>query len=208
MPRRAREFARRFRRKDREVAQALRETSPESWRLLCYLAPGMAHTLTLTLRTEAALAVDTVTTHMRFHASPAEIWNGLMFYEQLDGRPPWYLRLLLPTPIRTEGRKSVVGDEAMCLYVGGYLRKRVSRIDEHRLYGFAVVDQKLDVGGIHLSDGEYALRALPDGGTEVSVVTRYTSTRRPRWLWRRLEAAVCHAFHRHILRAMRREIEA
>jgi hypothetical protein len=150
----------------------------------------------------------TVDTRMRFPASPRAVWDGLMFYEQLDGRPPWYLRLLLPMPIRTEGRKSEVGDEAMCLYVGGHLVKRVTGIDRHRRYQFAVIEQELDVGGIRLSGGEYALRALDDGTTEVTVVTRYTSARRPRWLWRRVEAIVCHAFHRHILRAMRDAIEA
>jgi hypothetical protein len=129
-----------------------------------------------------------------------------MFYEQIDQRPPWYLRLLLPVPIRTEGSKAAVGDEALCLYVGGHLVKRVTRVEQSALYAFAVIEQKLDVGGIVLSDGEYSLRARFDGGTDVTVTTRYASTRRPRWLWRPIEGLVCHAFHHHILRAMRRAI--
>ena len=155
----------------------------------------------------AAVAGDEISTRMRFPAPPAVVWKGLMFYEQIDRKPPWYLRMLLPVPIRTEGRKSEVGDEAMCLYVGGHLLKRVTRIEENHLYGFIVAEQQLEVGGgIRLSGGEYRLDALPDGGTEVTIVTRYTGTRHPRRLWRSIEAAVCHTFHRHILRAMRREI--
>ena len=150
-----------------------------------------------------------VTTRMRFAASAREVWDGLMFYEQIERRPPWHLRLLLPVPIRTEGRKSEVGDEALCLYEGGHLIKRVTAVEPDVRYQFAVIEQALDVGGrIRLSGGEYSLRALDDGGTEVTELTRYTSARRPRWLWRRVESIVCHVFHRHILRAMRQAIEA
>jgi hypothetical protein len=167
----------------------------------------MSHTLAAQPAIVPATAVrDAVITKLRFASPPEVVWQALMFYEQIDQRPPWYLRLLLPVPIRTEGRKSVVGDEALCLYVGGHLVKRVTRIEPGALYGFAVIEQRLDVGGIALSDGEYVLRALPDGGTEVAAATRYTSTRRPRWLWRPIEALVCHAFHHHILRAMRRAV--
>jgi hypothetical protein len=169
----------------------------------------MSHALVVPATSDRAPAAarDVVISTLHFNASPEAVWRGLMFYEQIDQRPPWYLRLLLPVPIRTEGRKSIVGDEALCLYVGGHLVKRVTRLEPYRLYGFAVIEQNLDVGGIVLSHGEYALRALPDGGTEVGIVTHYTSPRRPRWLWRPIEALVCHAFHHHILRAMRHAIE-
>ena len=156
-----------------------------------------------------AAGLTSVVTRMTFAAPPEKIWTGLMFYEQIEQQPPWYLRALLPTPLRTEGRKSVVGDEARCIYKGGHLIKRITELDLNKLYRFEVVEQELAVGGgITLAGGEYTLRPLPDGRTEVASVTRYTCTRRPRFLWRGVEATVCHAFHRHILRAMRREIEA
>ena len=152
----------------------------------------------------SAAALATVFTRLRFASSPEQVWGGLMFYEQLEEKPPFYLRWLLPVPIRTEGKKSEVGDEALCLYVGGHLVKRVTQIDPRRLYAFAVVEQELDVGrGMKLSNGHYELRALPSGGTEVTVMTRYLSRRAPRWLWKPIEAQVCHVFHRHILRSMR-----
>jgi hypothetical protein len=150
-----------------------------------------------------------IVTRMNFAASPERVWSGLMFYEQIEEPPPLHLRLLLPLPIRTDGAKSDVGDEAMCLYEGGYLRKRVTQIDIGRYYGFEVVEQNLAVGGgLNLSGGGYALRELPGRGTEVAVTTRYVSGKRPGWLWKPIEAAVCHLFHRHLLGAMRRKIEA
>ena len=97
----------------------------------------------------------------------------------------------------------------MCLYEGGHLLKRVTRIERGHFYEFEVAEQALTVGGgMRLSGGRYTLRELPDGLTEVAVETRYTSTKWPRWFWRPLERMVCHWFHRYLLGAMRREIES
>jgi hypothetical protein len=150
-----------------------------------------------------------IETGMRFAASPDQVWNCLIFYEQIPSRPPLHLRILLPGPMRAEGRRSDVGDETRCVYDGGYLLKRVTRIDPWRYYGFDVVEQDLPIGGgIRLEGGSYTLVELPDGSTRIGLETRYVSPVRPRWLWKRIEAAVCHAFHRHILGAMRREVES
>ncbi len=167
-----------------------------------------AATTASTLVPTALAQQATIVTRMTFAASPAQAWHGLMFYEQIAERPPLHLRLLLPRPIRTEGRKSQVGDDARCLYVGGHLLKRVTRIDGGRYYEFAVVEQNLAIGGrMRLRGGAYTLRELPDGCTEVVLTTRYFSPNRPRWLWQPIEAAVCHAFHRYILGAIQRRVE-
>jgi len=146
-----------------------------------------------------------VATKMTFTASPDEVWNRLMFYEQIEERPPLHLRLLLPEPINTVGSKSAVGDEARCNYQNGYLVKRVTEIEPGQRYAFEVAEQALPIrGGMTLSGGEYRLQPLEGGRTEVTLSTRYRSLLRPRWLWGLIEVMVCHAFHRHILRAMRR----
>ena len=114
----------------------------------------------------------TVVTRMNFAASPEEVWNGLTFYEEIGKRPPLLLRLFLPVPIRTKGRKSEFGDEVTCQYVSGHLLKRVTQIIRGRSYAFEVIEQNLMLGGgIKLSGGSYTLRALSDGGTEVALET-------------------------------------
>jgi hypothetical protein len=154
-------------------------------------------------------ANTSIVTRLTFDVSPEEVWEVLSFYEQLAERPPLYLRLLLPVPVRIEGKKSEVGDEAVCVYDRGQLVKRVTEVDRARALGFVVSSQELAVGGgMRLAGGKYTLRALPHGRTELALSTRYASQRRPRWLWRPIEAAVCHLFHRYMLRAMRREAEA
>jgi len=159
--------------------------------------------------TAAADQPSSIVTRMNFAAAPARVWKGLLFYEEIGGRPPTYLRLLLPVPIRTEGKVSEVGGEAMCLYEGGHLLKRVTRIEPGHFYEFEVAEQALSVGGgMRLSGGRYTLRELADGATEVAVETRYLSTKWPRWFWRPLEKLVCHWFHRYLLRSMRLAIES
>jgi hypothetical protein len=152
-------------------------------------------------------AASTVETRLVFPCAPAQAWETLLFYEQLEEAPPLHLRLLLPVPVGTSGGKSRPGDEARCLYRGGHLIKRVTAVEPCRSYFFEVVEQELRVGGgIRLLGGAYSLRELAADATEVSAVTRYQSPLRPRWLWQPLEALVCHAFHRHILGAMRRGV--
>jgi hypothetical protein len=159
--------------------------------------------------TTAVAQPVSVVTRMIFAAPPARVWKGLLFYEELGARPPLHLRLLLPVPIRTVGKVSDVGDEATCLYEGGHLLKRITRIERGDLYEFEVAEQELAVGGgMRLSGGRYTLRELPDSQTELAVETRYVSTKRPRWFWRPLERLVCHWFHRYLLNSMRHAIEA
>ena len=148
-----------------------------------------------------------VVTPMRFAMPPSRAWDGIMFFEEIEQDPPLHLRLLLPVPVRTEGRKDRVGDRARCVYREGHLVKQVVRVDPARLYAFEVVEQALPLGGgMKLHGGAYTLREI-EGGTEVSLATRYASRRRPQWLWRRIESIVCHSFHRHILTSMRRKLE-
>jgi hypothetical protein len=148
-----------------------------------------------------------VVTGMRFSAPVERVWDALMFYEQIPRRPPFHLRLLLPTPVRAGGPGSAVGAETLCVYEGGHLLKRTTRIDRWHDYRFDVVEQELAVGrGIRLVSGGYALRELPDGATRIELETCYVGTQRPAWLWRPIETAVCHTFHRHILGEMRRAV--
>jgi hypothetical protein len=156
----------------------------------------------------AAQKSTSVVTSMMVFATPAHVWDSLVFYEGLDEAPPLYLRLLLPRPIRTEGAKSAVGDQATCLYQGGHLLKQLTAIEPQRLYEFKVVEQNLMIGGnVRLTGGCYALRELPGGDTELSITTGYVSRNRPRWLVRPVEEAVCHLFHRHLLGAIKRKAE-
>lgn len=147
-----------------------------------------------------------VVTRMCLPVSPARAWQGLMFFEEVTRRPPRLLRFALPTPLRAEGPRSQVGDETRCVYEEGHLVKRITRVDERRHYAFVVVHQELQIaGGIRLAGGSYTLTELPGETTRLEIETSYRGALHPRALWKPLEAAVCHAFHRHLLGAIRHE---
>jgi hypothetical protein len=61
---------------------------------------------------------ETVVTRMHFAADPQDVWNGLQFYEEVRGRPPFPLNLLMPKAVRTEGKKDAVGNRVRCIYEG------------------------------------------------------------------------------------------
>jgi hypothetical protein len=177
-------------------------------------ANGVAHTLQVQPGQSARAgrpmvqSLTSVVTRMVLPATPGQVWNGLLFHEQVDKRPPLHLRLLHPVPLGTEGGKSRVGDKVKCLYDRGHLTMRITRVDAPRRYEFEVVEQKLKVGnGLALAGGGYTLR-LHEGGTEVGVETRYVSVMRPGWLWRPIEAAACRMIHRHLLSAVRRKFKS
>ena len=52
---------------------------------------------------------EVVATRARVAGRPEQIWDGIMFYEDVPGRPAFPLRALLPAPVRTDGDKSRVG---------------------------------------------------------------------------------------------------
>ena len=144
-----------------------------------------------------------ITTCQDFFAPRDAVWEALMFYEEVPKTPPFVLRRFLPAPIGTEGCKSEVGSDVKCRYVGGHLLKRVTRIVRRQNYAFEVVEQNLALGGIRLLGGDYTLRMMAKDRTRVALATYYASPNCPRWLFGRLEAAICHSFHHYILSAMR-----
>jgi hypothetical protein len=145
----------------------------------------------------------TIVTKKLLPASASLIWDSLMFYEQIEKKPPLLLRILLPYPVRTEGEKEAVGDVATCVYAQGHLLKQLLQTVHGELYEFQVIEQHLRIGGsLRLMGGSYKLQEISAHQTEVSVTTRYLSRKWPRAFWRPVEGAVCHAFHRYLLAAI------
>jgi hypothetical protein len=151
--------------------------------------------------------VEAVHTKVHLNASPERVWQGMLFYEEVPGRPSALLRMFLPAPIRTQGEKTRVGATIECNYEGGYLEKRITAAEPGRFVRFDVLVQQLGVEDcISMQGGSYEIRA-EEGGSEVVLTTLYRGRLRPRWLWRPLEHFLAHRLHRHILEGMRVALE-
>ncbi len=145
---------------------------------------------------------EAVGTRIRLGARSEAVWNHLLFYEEVPGRPPFPLRMLLPHPVRTEGMKTRVGAMVRCVYSGGHLVKRISHLEPPHFLQFEVVEQDLGIESSILTlCGSYTLSACGPR-TEVTIVTNYHAYLRPRYLWRPLEAFLIHQLHSHILRGV------
>lgn len=148
-------------------------------------------------------AEDSVATKVHFDASPEAVWNRLIFFEEVPGRPPFILRLLLPHPVRSEGNKSDVGAAVQCTYKGGYLVKRITDVEPPFRLRFEVVEQRLGIEGcVRALSGSYQICRHGDG-TDVVLTTNYRAFLRPRLLWRPLEKILAGQLHCHILNEMR-----
>lgn len=149
-----------------------------------------------------------VVTGARLPAAPAQVWEHLLFFEQVPGPPPFFLARLLPSPERVEGCRSRAGEETRCVYAQGYLVKRITAAIPHRLLAFDVIEQALEIGrGIRLEGGSYRLVEMK-GATRVTLETRYRAPDRWRVFWRPFDAAVAHAFHRHLIAALRHGLQS
>jgi hypothetical protein len=150
---------------------------------------------------------EAVTTTLRLDRSVEQAWEGLRFYEDIPTRPSALLRILLPTPVRSEGQKVQPGGLVRCTYDGGRLTKRITTADPPHLLRFEVVEQQLGIEHcVSIAEGSYEFRQL-GRGCEVLLTTAYRGHLRPRFLWRPLERALAHAVHRHILEGMRDLLE-
>jgi hypothetical protein len=158
--------------------------------------------------TKHSVADECLDTRLYFTASPEKVWQGLLFYEEVPGHPPFPLNIFMPDPVRTEGGKGTVGACIRCIYQDGDLVKRITAVQAPHYIRFDVTDQRLGIEGCAVArGGSYELRATGTG-TQIVATTRYSSFLRPRWIWRPAEKLVMGQLHGHVLRGMRKAIEA
>ena len=152
----------------------------------------------------AGAAVDAeVATRMTFDAGPEAIWHGIMFYEEVPGRPPFPLSIFMPTPVLTRGTKSHAGAIVECMYTSGDLLKRITEVDLGRAIRFDVLDQHLGIESCAVAlGGSYEIH-LHGRGTTVVLTTKYRAFLHPRPIWRPLEKLISTQLHRHVLKGMR-----
>ncbi len=147
-------------------------------------------------------AAEEVMTSIGCDETPETVWSRMMTYEEIPLRPPVLLRALLPQPRRTQGDKTCVEAEVLCLYDSGFLVKRITKVEPPHLLQFDVVQQRLGIEGcITALGGSYEIRSVK-GRTEIALATKYQGYLRPRYLWQPIERFIAHQFHHHILNGM------
>jgi hypothetical protein len=148
-----------------------------------------------------------VTTRLRLNASPVTVWDHIMFYEDVPGRPSLLLRALLPYPVRTHGDKTRVGTTVRCEYKRGNLVKRITTVDSPYRLRFDVIEQQLGIEDcVRTVGGSYQISPCGDA-SEVVLTTMYHSFLRPRSFWRPFESLVLTRLHGHILQGLESAVD-
>jgi hypothetical protein len=154
------------------------------------------------------VVLRSVQTKVRLNMEVEQIWRNIMFYEDVPGRPPWPLRIMLPRPLRSRGDKMALGASIRCEYERGDLIKKITAVAPPHRLEFNVLVQSLGIEDCFItSDGSYEIRERPDGA-EVALTTNYRSCVHPRFLWDRLERLAVHELHRYILRGIQSALAA
>ena len=153
-------------------------------------------------------AVATVETGLTIDATPEEAWQALMFYEDVKHQPPWLLKLALPKPLRSEGRKSQVGDVVRCVYDRGRICKQVTAVAAPRKLAFNIVEQRVHFEhDVKLRSGSFEFVPIGKRKTRVVLTTRYERLCWPEWFWGPIERKVIHTLHEHVIEGIQQEAQ-
>lgn len=117
----------------------------------------------------------TATTSAHLLCNAPRAWEKVCFYEHISLEPSWFLRTVLPVPLRTTGCYQKVGDASRCLYSdGGYLAKKITRIVPGHSIEFDITEQSIRYcRHIILKGGTIEIVGHSDGTSSVRMITRY-----------------------------------
>ena len=148
-------------------------------------------------------------TNLELPYSATKTWNKVRFYEHVELRPSVLLRLVLPVPMGTTGCHGKPGDTSRCLYSdGGYLTKRMTRIDEGECVQFEIIEQSIRYHNhVKLLGGSIRVIALSENSCRVEMVTHYRCKGLTRWLAGGFVYHVVKAMHRLVLKDMQFSLE-
>ena len=126
----------------------------------------------------------------------ATAWEKVCFYENVGATPPFFLRLVLPTPNLHDGCFEMIGDVSRCMYSdGGYLTKVITQLEHGKRVDFAITEQTIRYHRHVVLYGGF-IEIVPDdeGESLVRMVTRYENRVGPK--------AVTGPFIRRVIRAV------
>ncbi len=140
--------------------------------------------------------------------TPDAAWQTVCFYEHIRRKPSWFLRSVLPVPLRTTGCYGKVGDSSRCLYSdGGYLAKRITKLVPGERIEFDIIEHTIRYcRNIALRGGTISIAAHDDGSCSVHMVTRYELLS-PGWnIARYFVGRTISAMHRIVIRDMQERL--
>ena len=132
-------------------------------------------------------------------------WDKVCFYENVGATPPFFLRLVLPTPNLHDGCFSMIGDVSRCMYSdGGYLTKVITQLEQGRRVDFAITEQTIRYyRHVALYGGYIEIVPSTENESFIRMVTRYENRVAPRTVTDPFIRRVIRAVHLFVIGDMR-----
>ncbi|MBZ5712986.1 DUF805 domain-containing protein [Nannocystis pusilla] len=162
----------------------------------------------------APLVEREVRTTIVVDAPPAAVWPNVVGFVELDAPPAWIYELGVAYPLRARIEGEGVGAVRHCEFTTGAFVEPITAWEPGRRLAFDVVAQPAPMHELspyrhvhppHLDGyfrsrrGEFRLRDLGDGRTELSGSTWYTLDLAPTTYWALWTDALIHGIHRRAL---------
>jgi hypothetical protein len=159
-----------------------------------------------------------VATAVVIDASPLEVWQHVIAFEELTEPPEWYFRLGIACPERARIEGRGVGAVRHCEFTTGSFVEPITVWQPGRRLAFDVTDQPAPMfemspyrhvhpphldGYLRSNRGEFRLLELPDGRTRLEGRTWYEFDMFPGWYWTAWSDSLIHRIHLRVLRHIR-----
>jgi hypothetical protein len=145
-----------------------------------------------------------VETNAHLSCTAKRAWDTVCFYEHIQLKPSWFLRTVLPVPMRTTGCYGKVGDESRCMYSdGGYLAKKITNIVAGQRIDFDIIEQSIRYcRSIALNGGTIEVIPTSENTCTARMVTHYAFLSSRLAISRYFVEKTISSMHRIVMRDM------
>jgi uncharacterized membrane protein YhaH (DUF805 family) len=164
-----------------------------------------------------------VRTSVVVHAPPEVVWKNLIAFAPLSEPREWFFRAGIAYPTRAQIYGSGVAATRLCIFSTGAFVEPIRVWDQPRMLAFDVESQPAamrelspyrHLDPVHLHgdylrsrQGQFLLKSLPDGDTELEGTTWYDLRFWPSAYWRLWSDAIIHRIHERVLNQIKLQAE-
>jgi hypothetical protein len=178
------------------------------------VALGIAVLPVLTVLEPRPAAPHAVTTTIDVDASPAEVWEEVIGFDEIEAPLPWFFTAGIAAPQRAFLDGTGVGAVRHCIFTTGEFIEPITAWDPPNRLAFDVAGQPPSMRelspwsrvfaphvqtGMISEHGEFLLESLPEGGTRLSGTTWYRMQLGPEGYWIWWTDRIVHAIHHRVL---------